>query len=326
MSLPPIVTLTLNPAIDAACEAEVVRPIHKIRTTNEEFCPGGGGINVARTVRDLGGDALALYLAGGATGRVLDELAAAIGLSCRPIAIGGHTRISHVVYERSSGLEYRFVPEGPFVTEDEWRTCLAEVAGITCDYFVASGSLPRGLPADAYAQVADRLPRDTKFVLDTSGAALAHALDRGGLFLDQAESRRIRNARRAPSAAGRGDRRGGDGFRAVGGGAICGRHARARRRAAGLGRWRPSPCRSAMSWRKVRLAPATVSSPLWCSRSPAAGLLPMPSPMRSRRAPRPSCGMGPTSASAKTSPAYTRRYAPALWKRHFPERTAERLS
>jgi 6-phosphofructokinase 2 len=181
--LPPIVTLTLNPSIDASSEAEVVWPIHKIRTTREEFGPGGGGINVARAVRDLGGDALALYLAGGATGRVFETLLAETGVSSRAFAIGDLTRISHVVYERSSGLEYRFVPEGPSVTEDEWRTCLAAVGGIACDYFVASGSLPLGLPADAYAQVADRLPRDTKFVLDTSGPALVHALARGGVFL-----------------------------------------------------------------------------------------------------------------------------------------------
>ncbi|MCC2663642.1 MAG: 1-phosphofructokinase, partial [Geminicoccaceae bacterium] len=44
----PILTLTLNPAIDASCQAEVVRPIHKIRTSDERYDPGGGGINVAR--------------------------------------------------------------------------------------------------------------------------------------------------------------------------------------------------------------------------------------------------------------------------------------
>ena len=38
-----IVTLTLNPAIDAAAEAEVVRPIRKIRTWGERYDPGGGG-------------------------------------------------------------------------------------------------------------------------------------------------------------------------------------------------------------------------------------------------------------------------------------------
>ena len=46
-----IVTLTLNPAIDGAAEAEQIRPIHKIRTWAERYDPGGGGINVARSFR-----------------------------------------------------------------------------------------------------------------------------------------------------------------------------------------------------------------------------------------------------------------------------------
>jgi 6-phosphofructokinase 2 len=58
----PIVTLTLNPAIDSAAVAEVVRPIHKVRTANERYDPGGGGINVARVIQELGGATLAVYL------------------------------------------------------------------------------------------------------------------------------------------------------------------------------------------------------------------------------------------------------------------------
>ena len=46
----PIVTLTLNPAIDEAAEAEKVRPIRKVRIWSERYDPGGGGINVARVV------------------------------------------------------------------------------------------------------------------------------------------------------------------------------------------------------------------------------------------------------------------------------------
>ncbi len=72
----PIVTLTFNPAIDGASEAEVVRPTRKIRTMNERYDPGGGGINVARVIAELGRPALPIYLAGGATGAVLDDLVA----------------------------------------------------------------------------------------------------------------------------------------------------------------------------------------------------------------------------------------------------------
>jgi hypothetical protein len=66
-----IVTLTLNPAVDVAWEAEAVRPTRKIRTTHEQVDPGGGGVNVARVVHELGGEVLALVLAGGVTGYLL---------------------------------------------------------------------------------------------------------------------------------------------------------------------------------------------------------------------------------------------------------------
>ncbi|WP_137390382.1 1-phosphofructokinase family hexose kinase [Rhodoligotrophos defluvii] len=176
----PIVTLTLNPSIDGAAQTHVVRPIRKIRTSDERYDPGGGGINVARVVQELGGTAFATYLAGGATGRVLDDLLESAAIMRRRISIDDHTRISHAVYERSSGLEYRFVPEGPVVREAEWRACLEALEDLDCDYLVASGSLPRGIPEDFYAIIADRADRNGfKLVLDTSGAALRRALERG---------------------------------------------------------------------------------------------------------------------------------------------------
>jgi 6-phosphofructokinase 2 len=59
----PIVTLTLNPTIDGASDADVVQPIRKVRTTNERYRPGGG-INVARIIGELSGRAVANYMAG----------------------------------------------------------------------------------------------------------------------------------------------------------------------------------------------------------------------------------------------------------------------
>ncbi|WP_299365319.1 1-phosphofructokinase family hexose kinase [uncultured Paracoccus sp.] len=178
-----IVTLTLNPSIDGSAQAETVRPIHKVRTVDERYDPGGGGINVARVVRELGGSTLALYLAGGATGAVLDDLLAAAAIPRRRFPIADHTRISHAVFEQSSGLEYRFVPEGPLVAEAEWRACLAALDEIDCDYLVASGSLPRGVPANFYALVREiTQQKGIKLVLDTSGAALRAGIG-GGVHL-----------------------------------------------------------------------------------------------------------------------------------------------
>ncbi len=176
----PIVTLTLNPSVDGSAEAETVRPVHKVRTMAERYDPGGGGINVARVVRELGGPTLAIYLAGGATGGVLDDLLAAAEIPRQRVGIADHTRISHAVFERSSGLEYRFVPEGPLVEKDEWRACLAALEEIDCAYLVASGSLPRGVPQAFYAAVGDLARRKgAKLVLDTSGPGMRAGMGRG---------------------------------------------------------------------------------------------------------------------------------------------------
>ncbi|HAD16111.1 MAG TPA: 1-phosphofructokinase [Erythrobacter sp.] len=175
-----IVTLTLNPSIDGSAETDIVRPVHKIRTSDERYDPGGGGINVARVIRELGGPALAMYLAGGATGGVLDDLLDTALIAHRRIPIADHTRISHAVFERSSGEEYRFVPAGPLVMEWEWRAILEALEDIDCEYLVASGSLPRAVPDDFYETVAALAHRKgIRLVLDTSGSALRAGLVRG---------------------------------------------------------------------------------------------------------------------------------------------------
>lgn len=177
---PRIVTLTLNPAVDHACIAAAVRPTHKTRTTDERFDPGGGGINVARVLAGLGFDALALIMTGGATGRLVEEMLDREGVRWRRLPIAGMTRITLNVHDRQSGEEYRFVPEGPQVSEAEWHQALDSLETVEAEFVVASGSLPRGVPADFYARAAAIAARRGQgFVLDSSGAALAASVGQG---------------------------------------------------------------------------------------------------------------------------------------------------
>jgi 6-phosphofructokinase 2 len=179
-----IVTLTLNPAIDISSEADVVRHTRKTRTYNEAIEPGGGGINVARVLRRLDADVCALFLGGGMTGQVLDDLMSRADIDRRMIEIGDDSRISLTVVVSSTGHEFRFVPEGPAVTVQEAAHVLEVAASIPCDYFVASGSLPPGISEDFYAALCTRVrAHGARFVLDTSGAPLKAALDAGGVFL-----------------------------------------------------------------------------------------------------------------------------------------------
>ncbi len=175
-----IATLTLNPAVDAACEADRVFPRHKIRTENETHDPGGGGVNVARVLTGMGADALAIVLAGGVTGRFLVELLERDGVPCRAVPIAGITRISMTVQERATGEEYRFVPAGPVIDPAELAAARAVVAETAHDWLVLSGSLPRGVPDAAYGEIAAaEAARGRLVALDCSGPPLRAALGRG---------------------------------------------------------------------------------------------------------------------------------------------------
>lgn len=179
-----VATLTLNPAIDSACEAEAVSATRKIRTFGERYDPGGGGLNVARVLHRCGVPVEAIYLSGGPTGALLDELLDEAGLPRRAIPIRDHTRMSLAVYERSTGHEYRFVPEGPKVAEDEWRALLGACFASPAEWVIASGSLPRGVPDDFFARLgAPLLAQDRKLVVDTSGAALKACFAAGSIHI-----------------------------------------------------------------------------------------------------------------------------------------------
>lgn len=179
-----IATLTLNPTIDATYEVDRVFHTHKMRTTGESYDPGGGGINVARVFVRLGGNARCLYFSGGATGQALDGLLDLHQLARTRIAIQGLTRISSTVITAESGKEYRIVPRGPVIAPGEWQECLTQLQEVQCDYLVASGSLPPGVPEDFYARVVSVMAgRGIPVVLDSSGPGLSGGVAGGGLLL-----------------------------------------------------------------------------------------------------------------------------------------------
>jgi len=174
----------MNPTIDVSYEVDGVFHTHKMRTRNERYAPGGGGINVARVFCRLGGTARCYYLSGGATSAALDGLVDLHQLVRTRIPIEHDTRIATAVLERESGKEYRFTPPGPPVAAEEWQDCLDRLAEVDCSYLVASGSLPPGVPADFYARVIKIMrERGIRTVLDTSGEALKEGLEGGGFLL-----------------------------------------------------------------------------------------------------------------------------------------------
>jgi hexose kinase, 1-phosphofructokinase family len=179
-----ILCVALNPSIDLANEAARVVPTKKVRTRNQRQNIGGGGVNVARVLAEMGDRCELLVLAGGATGQVFLDAVRKLPVDLHTITTAGATRIAFMVKDMETGDEYRFVPEGPLITPDEYQQVHRYLSQGRWDYVVLSGSLPRGVPDHAYAQLTELLAdRDTRIILDTSGSALKEALRIGGLFM-----------------------------------------------------------------------------------------------------------------------------------------------
>ncbi len=181
-----LITFTPNPTIDVSTTVETVAPFHKMRCSAQNREPGGGGVNVARVVRRLGADAVAVYPSGGSTGELLRRLLEMEGVSGPLISFAQETRENFTVLERSTGKQYRFVLPGPRVDAHEcqrWLDTLVQTDAPPC-FVVASGSLPPGAPDDLFAQAAKIAAHwHARFIVDTSGPPLAAAIAQGAYLI-----------------------------------------------------------------------------------------------------------------------------------------------
>lgn len=180
-----IVTLTINPAIDKNSTTDRVVPERKLRCTPPRYEPGGGGINVARAIKRLGGVSMAIYPAGGTTGQMLQELLEKEKLEYRVIPVKTLTRENLIIFEESTGQQFRFGMPGPALEEEEWQKCLCVISDTkpAPEYIVVSGSLPSGVPNDFYSRAA-RIGSNlgARVIVDASGEELRQALH-GGVYL-----------------------------------------------------------------------------------------------------------------------------------------------
>ncbi|MFB5077601.1 6-phosphofructokinase II [Raoultella sp. C349492] len=180
-----IYTLTLAPSLDSATQTPQIYPEGKLRCSAPVFEPGGGGINVARAITFLGGEATAIYPAGGATGEHLTALLADEQVPVETVETGDWTRQNLHVHVDSSGEQYRFVMPGAALTQQEFRHLEEKVLAIEPgSLLVISGSLPPGIDIENLTQlVKSAQQHQLRCIIDSSGEALAAALEVGNIEL-----------------------------------------------------------------------------------------------------------------------------------------------
>lgn len=179
-----IVTLTVNPAVDKSTVIDRLVPEQKLRCDAPRFDAGGGGINVSKAIKRLGGKSLALFTAGGLTGQLLADLVKQEQIDAKIIETEQWTRENFVVSETSTNAQYRFGMPGAALSEAETQAILEALEQSEADYIVASGSLPPQMDVNFYEKVAAISKNiGARLILDTSGEPLRAACDEGVFLL-----------------------------------------------------------------------------------------------------------------------------------------------
>ena len=153
-----IVTVTMNPAIDKTVEIGHLIPGGLNRIHKVEYDAGGKGINVSKTIRELGGGSIATGFLAGNAGRTIESVL------------------------KDNGEVTELNEPGPEITPDQLDELLARLEGYAGDgvLFVLAGSIPSGISIDIYEKIIRLLhKKGAKVLLDADGCMFRQALDAG---------------------------------------------------------------------------------------------------------------------------------------------------
>lgn len=176
-----IVTVTMNPAIDKTVDIEHLERGGLNRITHVELDAGGKGINVSKTISQLGGKSIATGFIAGNCGQLIQGVMNDWGIENDFITISGETRTNTKVFERTGELTELNEP-GPVAEEKDVQALLEKLGGYAKEdtLFVLAGSIPQGVEKDIYYRIIELVhKKGAKVLLDADGELFTKALEAG---------------------------------------------------------------------------------------------------------------------------------------------------
>lgn len=171
-----IYTVTINPAIDYIVHLDHVEPGITNRSSKEEYYLGGKGINVSIMLQHLGIPSVALGFVAGFTGDALEKGLEAQNVKSDFVHLAnGITRINVKI---KSTKETEINGQGAIPNENDFLLLVDKLTKMRKDdILVISGSIPNGLPADAYERLLSVAKQQGALpVVDTNGELLLSTL------------------------------------------------------------------------------------------------------------------------------------------------------
>lgn len=176
-----IITVTMNPAIDKTVEIPkfIYNGLNRIQRV--EYDAGGKGINVSKTICELGGESIATGFIAGNGGRTILNVLHGRGIRCDFVEVEGETRTNTKVIEPDGTLTELNEP-GPQITETDMQRLKEKLLGFASpeNVFVFAGSIPAGVPKNIYGELITLVKKQgAKVLLDADGEAFREAVEAG---------------------------------------------------------------------------------------------------------------------------------------------------
>jgi tagatose 6-phosphate kinase len=151
-----VVCAVLNAALDITYIGEHFAEGQSNRVSQVNAQAGGKGVNVARLLHQAGHDVIVTGFAGGLVG---DEIAAHLdgwALPHRFVRCADGSRRTVSAFSTADAAVTAYNEDGPRITGSEWALFADRFADLVrgARLVILSGSLPGGLPADAYRTLA----------------------------------------------------------------------------------------------------------------------------------------------------------------------------
>ncbi len=176
-----ILTVTPNPCVDRIYSAPDFRSGRIHRVNKPLVRAGGKGINVARTLRLLGGDVHATGFLGGLNGEYIRGELRKEGIGDFFLTVQEETRNKIAITDTRTGEETEINEPGPAIAEEQekfLRHLDSLVRRFGYSYVAFCGSLPRGASIDFYFRCVELVQSlGVKCAVDTSGEALKHSIE-----------------------------------------------------------------------------------------------------------------------------------------------------
>jgi len=117
--------------------------------------PGGKGVNIALTLQLLGNNTIATGFAGGHSGHMLCDTLRQHGITTSFIFIEEPTRTNISILDQEHETLTEINERGQLISNEEFEFFLENYERLLhrADFVVIAGSLPRGLPDDAYGRM-----------------------------------------------------------------------------------------------------------------------------------------------------------------------------